>query len=847
MPTLGNQNIANLNVNVTSNVTGVTAQLSSLQKALNSLKSQSSFSIPGLSQATTQLTGLTNSVRSLTSSVSGLGQGTANVSNQFINMGRSGSGITNMLLGWNIAGKTISTSLSSSLSTAFSGLSTGLRGLKDGPALFTALWRTSNQSNLSIRTLYGLITQGPAPSNGFGITANQIRTLHNSLGAGLLYLKDGFKALGPVIAGAFTVGIVAAGALLAKITELTAKFIKFGFEYNAMMEQMKTGYDVMLQGSNNAKGYGEAQSLSLMSQLKSFANVTPFTMPQVAKGADLLLGYGVGEGSKDQVTKVMAAVQMLGDVSRGIPEKFNDIAYAFGQVTAMGRLQGQELRQMINAGWNPLMEMVTKDRNMEQLKKDMEDGAISIDDVTRALIKATSEGGRFYKMMEKQSQTGIGRWSTLTDKASMLVGNATLSLFEAMKPILDDIINLLDSFMANARVIGYILKENLVEPVKECFKQLLQLVGLTDSGVSGFNNITEAVDRWTKALGAGLKALMVIFNVVTIIGSVFATGFLTAGTIVTEVILTIAAGIETLAFGIPGVIEWAFKKAWNATVVRFINPLVNWWNAFQAKLGTGFYIKGAGQFDESFNNTWGGSRFTSSMETITKSMKGTWDTYKTLGQGFSDLSANALKNLLGGTSDVDAFLKKIQPDPNKKGYQPVDVKSLLGAIGSTKAGKEALDKMNDSANKLAESIKGIADRFVSMGNVFEKVSYEKFSPYKLQVRMGRFLQEIQSWSKNLATLSAQGVPQGMIQELRGMGMQGYGMTKAMVNSSDAQRKSLIDNYQKAKGIGYNEADKKAKFDNMINNITITGNSVVSPELVDILATKVVEKIRKLGG
>jgi len=44
-------------------------------------------------------------------------------------------------------------------------------------------------------------------------------------------------------------------------------------------------------------------------------------MPQVAKGADSLLGYGIGEGKDNQVEQITAAVRMLGDVSKGVPEE----------------------------------------------------------------------------------------------------------------------------------------------------------------------------------------------------------------------------------------------------------------------------------------------------------------------------------------------------------------------------------------------------------------------------------------------------------------------------------------------------------------------------------------------
>jgi hypothetical protein len=52
---------------------------------------------------------------------------------------------------------------------------------------------------------------------------------------------------------------------------------------------------------------------------------------------------------------------------------------------------------------------------MGQLKKEMSEGKITFNDVKQAMIDATSEGGRFYGMMNKQSETLEGKLSTLSD------------------------------------------------------------------------------------------------------------------------------------------------------------------------------------------------------------------------------------------------------------------------------------------------------------------------------------------------------------------------------------------------------------------------------------------------
>lgn len=71
---------------------------------------------------------------------------------------------------------------------------------------------------------------------------------------------------------------------------------------------------------------------------------------------------------------------------------------------------------MVNAGFNPLQIISEKTgKSISELKKDMEKGAISAEMVQQAFLDATSAGGRFYKMSEKQAETLNGQLSMMAD------------------------------------------------------------------------------------------------------------------------------------------------------------------------------------------------------------------------------------------------------------------------------------------------------------------------------------------------------------------------------------------------------------------------------------------------
>ena len=51
---------------------------------------------------------------------------------------------------------------------------------------------------------------------------------------------------------------------------------------------------------------------------------------------------------------VLPYLKMLGDVSGGDAERFDRMTYSFGEMLSEGKLNGRQVREMINSGFNPL-------------------------------------------------------------------------------------------------------------------------------------------------------------------------------------------------------------------------------------------------------------------------------------------------------------------------------------------------------------------------------------------------------------------------------------------------------------------------------------------------------------
>jgi tape measure domain-containing protein len=196
------------------------------------------------------------------------------------------------------------------------------------------------------------------------------------------------------------------------------KSIKLAIE----IEDANVAFEVLTGSVNDAK--------VLFEQVRRFAAASPITFSNAAQATRTLMSFGV------EAQRIQPILRMLSDVTGGNNERFKFLTLAFAQMSAAGRLMGQDLLQMINAGFNPLQQISkTTGESLVDLKKRMEDGGISADEVTRAFEAATAEGGMFNGMTERLAETMGGKLNiALSDleKAGAAAGQAIAPLVIAM-------------------------------------------------------------------------------------------------------------------------------------------------------------------------------------------------------------------------------------------------------------------------------------------------------------------------------------------------------------------------------------------------------------------------------
>lgn len=180
-------------------------------------------------------------------------------------------------------------------------------------------------------------------------------------------------------------------------------------------EQQQANLKTLLNGDTEALG-------KLTDKIKDYSKSTVYDRSSIIEAQKTMMSFGL------QSDFAFSKLKNIGDIALGDANKMKSLALAFSQATSTGKLMGQDLLQMINAGFNPL-EVISKKtgQSMTELKDKMSKGEITAQDLAQALEWATEEGGKFYKGAETAADTTAGKIAQVKAK----IDDFKISLFEA--------------------------------------------------------------------------------------------------------------------------------------------------------------------------------------------------------------------------------------------------------------------------------------------------------------------------------------------------------------------------------------------------------------------------------
>lgn len=359
--------------------------------------------------------------------------------------------------------------------------------------------------------------------------------------------NSGVSKLGGIAKKGAGVAVTAVGA----VTAALGAGVVAGVKYNASIESYQTSFEVMTGSAEKAA--------EVIDRLKKVGASTPFELPDLADTTQLLMNYGF---SADEA---MDKMMMLGDISQGSAEKMSRIATAYGQMSSAGKVSLEDVKQMIEAGFNPLQEISeSTGESMSSLYDRISKGTISVDEITASMQRATSEGGKYFQSMEKQSQTFSGLISTLKDNAQQLLG-------EVVKPISNGLTeSLLPAAISAIEQLTKGFEENGVSGMIQAAGNIVSglFTGIMENAPSLISTGFELLNQFLLGIATGIPALRIKgFEFITQI----ALGILdNLPQLITQGAMVITNFVSGLLSSLPSVLQSGVQM-----ILRLVDGIIN--------------------------------------------------------------------------------------------------------------------------------------------------------------------------------------------------------------------------------------------------------------------------------
>lgn len=309
-----------------------------------------------------------------------------------------------------------------------------------------------------------------------------------------------------------------------------------------------------IQTSFNVLAGSEAAGKKLTDQLVALQRDT-ILGGEVFQNAQTMMGFGF------DADEVLGNLKMLGNVSMGNAEKLRALTLAYSQIRAAGKLTGQDLLQLVNAGFNPLEQMAKRTgKSVGELKDEMSEGKVSFADVQQAFIDATSEGGRFENMLARIAGQPVGKVQQLKG----MWGEVKVAIGNAFMPLLEVGVNIGQRLMPVLEALTVPLSEGL----QKALSYVQGLVGTTDSWRGMFDSVLSVVQPVWEVMDA-VRGL--VFDM---LGDL--VQFIKSSTLLRDIFVTIGFVIQKIL----NVVKWLIgqiRALWDELIMPILNAIEKVW------------------------------------------------------------------------------------------------------------------------------------------------------------------------------------------------------------------------------------------------------------------------------
>ena len=270
-------------------------------------------------------------------------------------------------------------------------------------------------------------------------------------------------------------------------------------------------YQMLLSRMNVAFGnYEEAEKY--FKDIQNFAKNTPFDVKGATDAFIMLKNAGM------EADSLLGTISMIGDLAQGNNQAFNNMALNMMQIKASGKATAQDIKQFATFGVP-----------MAQALKDIgREGDYSFEAVYQAMVKLTSEGGKFYNSMGAGARTLEGRMANLQDSISQFKNSIGKNMLPAVQSL-------------QASMAGFF--EDLTDYVNELN---VVTVRMSDGSIKEINRLEQFFMKLRDSVDSVIAIIIELSTVAVIAGATMATAWAVANWPITLGIVLITTFLRML-------------------------------------------------------------------------------------------------------------------------------------------------------------------------------------------------------------------------------------------------------------------------------------------------------------
>lgn len=298
------------------------------------------------------------------------------------------------------------------------------------PTVFDNAISSIKRTNTSLRELGGT---GNSASSRLKSAFHSISSGAKSMGSAVKGTVNGLKSAFSSLKSSIT-GIP--GMLAGVGAALGTKAV---FDYSKNLDQARINWEVLMGSAEKGQ--------EMLSRIQQFAKETPFDFDSTQKFAQQLKIAGL---NGDQLFKTM---QVIGDSAQGNVEKAEGIATAYQQMSAKGKIQTEEMNQLLERGipaWDMLAKATGKSK--AELMQMASQGKLMADEYLPKLVDQMDK--TFGGGMQKQAQTFNGQLDQLEDNLLMIGSKGVAPLRQALTGLISDINDVFDGKLSVTEMLG---------------------------------------------------------------------------------------------------------------------------------------------------------------------------------------------------------------------------------------------------------------------------------------------------------------------------------------------------------------------------------------------------------